>query len=95
MYRVRAIEAHPLIIIYQVQNQKKGLPRFIQRSVADPECFNPDSDPTIFSSRIQIQTFFHPGSGIRNLGSGARKNSSRISDLSDKKHRIPDPDPQH
>jgi hypothetical protein len=35
-------------------------------SVADPGRFIPDPDPTIFSSRILIQTFFHPGSYMKN-----------------------------
>jgi hypothetical protein len=33
-------------------------------SFADPRCFIPDTVSTIFSSRVRIQTFFHPGSWI-------------------------------
>jgi hypothetical protein len=35
----------------------------VLHSVADPGCFIPD--PAIFSSRIRIQTFFHPESYMK------------------------------
>jgi hypothetical protein len=37
----------------------------LENSVADPGYFIQDPDPTIFSSRIRIQTFFHPGSYMK------------------------------
>jgi hypothetical protein len=74
----------------------------LSNSVADPGCFIPD--PTISSSRIRIQTFFHPGSymksGMQTFFSASYAFRSKVLVLVTVK-KIPDPggkkapDPQH
>jgi predicted Zn-ribbon and HTH transcriptional regulator len=98
----------PDIRLIQILSSLKNLSkreekRFLVTSVADPECFFPDSDPTIAPSRIlgvkkhQIPdpTYFC----IKAINKFCLLipdpiiAPSRIRGV--KKHRIPDPDPQH
>jgi hypothetical protein len=45
--------------------QAQSTKPLLSRSIADPGCFISDPDPTIFSSRIRIQTYFNPGSYMK------------------------------
>jgi hypothetical protein len=60
----------PLFGAVTILNMGTASESNILYSVADPRCFIPDPDLTIFSSRIRIQTYSHPGaymkSGMQN-----------------------------